>query len=1553
ADADGVVLTDTLPLNITGGWSDTAYSGTIAAGEVITWQLDALAGEGGGGSVALVVTTTTPLLSGTVLTNTAHVTCTQGTDASAQKTTQIQSAPALTLTKSGPDFVSAGGNITYTLAYTNTGNADASGVVLTDTLPLYITGGWSDTAYSGTIAAGEVITWQLGALAGEGGGGSVALVVTTTSPLTNSTVLTDLAGITCDQGSSASAQKETQVQSAPSLTVLKTAEPDPVTPGNWLSYTITVTNHSAATDWARGVIVTDTVPLSTTLLGADFGAGTSGTVDAPSSTPGSPITWTVSGNLSPGSSAVVTFTVAVTSPLDNGTAIRNSLVWVTCTQGVSDTYGPVDVTVSSVPVLDVVKNDAPDPAAAGSVLTYTITYSNSGTMAASGVWITDTLDDNVVFNGASPSNSTQAGQEIGWSLGNLSPQDGAQTIVLSVTVNTLADATVLTNTATITCAQGQGDTTGAVTTTVQAADVTVSKSAWPGTVRPDEIVTYTISFGNPGSLAASNVIVTDTLPLSVTLVTSDTAGAAFLSSDGNSFGWISPTVAAGSTGAITITARVTTTYGWLNPQSGVPITNSVVITSASAEANLTNNQAQAAVDVVPGLPATLTLTADPTLLSIDETAALTATVTDGWGNLAYNGDSLTVTFTTTLGTVSPEPANVVNGVAVANITSTLPGLATITGTVGSAPAVSDTAQITFTAGALDHFAISNVASPQVAGVGFTVSITAQDRYSNTVTGFAGPATLTDTTQTVTPTTLTPFVNGVWTGVITISNAYVGDVLTADAGMATGSSNPFTVTHNQPLTLTITPQGATVQAGYTQTYAVTGTDAYLNTWDASGEVTYTVSGGGSFPGTPPGNNVFSATTPLGTYVVTATAINDVFVTTTVEVTRGDAVSLTINPREATIPAGNTQAYTAVAADAYANQWDATGDTGFTASGGGTFIAPGNVYSATTAGTYLITGTLDSIQDSTGVTVTAGGLHHFVVGPVTSPQIAGANFTLVITASDVFGNPLVSNEAITLTDSTGTLLPTSAAFGGGVTTTVQVSITQVATGDVITVTAQTTPTIQGISNAFNVVANDPATVVLSGPAYEVPICGSGATVTATVRDAWNNPVTDSTLITFTTSGATVTPSTDGTTNGLAHTVINAIFTGAKPITATAPNGISATLKVTFTVGAPLDIALAAGATALTAGQNTTITATVRDCDNNPVSGAVDFTASIGSLSPASGTASNGVLTTTYNATTAGTAWITGTLEGGVDTAVVSITVSAGAPATITVTADPSQLPPDGVSTSDITAQVTDAWNNPVSGRVVTFTTTAGSINPGPVTTDSDGYALTVLTSASIEVTATVTAYCEGLSGQVQVPFRQFFVYLPLVARNYGPDLIVESITFDPAPPLSGQPYNVVVTIRNQGASFGQDFWVDLYLNPSEVPSVNRVWNDLSQVGYGKAWLVRDGLGAGQTVTLRTSDPDDPLAPELRYSNWPPPNYNASHNPFYVLADSWGYSYGTVQESNESNNLGQTVVGSGFQSRQSPGSPGKTGGPRPPLDVKPTPEPESTPVSLRRWQRIRGVL
>jgi len=168
---------------------------------------------------------------------------------------------------------------------------------------------------------------------------------------------------------------------------------------------------------------------------------------------------------------------------------------------------------------------------------------------------------------------------------------------------------------------------------------------------------------------------------------------------------------------------------------------------------------------------------------------------------------------------------------------------------------------------------------------------------------------------------------------------------------------------------------------------------------------------------------------------------------------------------------------------------------------------------------------------------------------------------------------------------------------------------------------------------------------------------------------------------------------------------------------------------------------------ANQTVQLTATLRDAAGNPLSGrVVTWTSDNTAVATVS---ANGLVT----AKTAGSATITATSEGHSGTS--AITVSAPVPvATVEVT--PGSATVDEGKTVQLTATLRDAAGNPLSGRVVTWT----SNNTAAATVSANG-----LVTAKTAGSAAITATSEGQSGTsaitvVRVPVASVSV-APLAA------------------------------------------------------------------------------------------------------------------------------------------------------------------------------------------------
>ena len=252
--------------------------------------------------------------------------------------------------------------------------------------------------------------------------------------------------------------------------------------------------------------------------------------------------------------------------------------------------------------LGITKIASPETVDAGAQANYTVTVNNTGGATATGVVVTDSLPTGFSF--ASGSVSTGGGASCTGTpaptVGSGTPQWGTCQVPAggSVTITYAADIDVETpfgkygNTASVDSDQTDPiDATAGVK--VLDADVAVAKTVNFATPNEGDTVVFTVTATNNGGGGASNVVVTDTLPAGLSLVSAN-------ASQGSGCSGSAPitcqlgTLANGASATVTISASVDSGLGDL-----ALLTNTASVAADQNDPVAANDTATASVTSCP------------------------------------------------------------------------------------------------------------------------------------------------------------------------------------------------------------------------------------------------------------------------------------------------------------------------------------------------------------------------------------------------------------------------------------------------------------------------------------------------------------------------------------------------------------------------------------------------------------------------------------------------------------------------------------------------------------------------------------------------------------------------------------------------------------------------------------------------------------------------------------------------------------------------------------------------------------------------------------------
>ncbi len=439
------------------------------------------------------------------------------TNVSSTAVTTVSPIADLSLTKTGPTQAYPDEILTYQVNVHNNGPSDAYNVQVTDALPAGLT---PETPTVFTIAhlqAGETAAFTVQARSDP--------TACLTGPVVNQAEVT--AATPDPDPINNSASWSTNLLGQADLIITKSANPDPVTAGEEVNFTITITNNGPGC--AADVSVTDEPgysgnPPGMTMLEFDSSNSTQG------AGPLNGNWYTCSGGgactralpMPPGTSDILTMTFKLPPETEVGSYTNSAgLVW---DSGQGQARVRYDVTAEAD--LSIATAAMPNLVAAGGTLLHQVTVTNHGPSIAPDTVIDLTLPTGLSFAGGSPGCSA-AGQVVTCLLGDLGPNHPSSVFISAAVDSALVSSTVLEHTACVVstgnpaddlprCASGQAQV---AQSSIDPTDLILTQSG-PAYARTGDLVTFAIQVTNAGPATARSVVIFDELPQGLSLVSS-------------------------------------------------------------------------------------------------------------------------------------------------------------------------------------------------------------------------------------------------------------------------------------------------------------------------------------------------------------------------------------------------------------------------------------------------------------------------------------------------------------------------------------------------------------------------------------------------------------------------------------------------------------------------------------------------------------------------------------------------------------------------------------------------------------------------------------------------------------------------------------------------------------------------------------------------------------------------------------------------------------------------------------------------------------------------
>ncbi|HDX9570359.1 TPA: DUF11 domain-containing protein, partial [Bacillus thuringiensis] len=430
-----------------------------------------------------------------------------------------------------------------------------------------------------------------------------------------------------------------------------------VAPGNsFLTYTVLLENIGNAT--ATNIIFTDPIPNNTVFIEDSVRIGG---VLLPGVNPanGIPI-----GDIIAGDFINVTFRVQVVSipnpiftigsggpnaPVVNGASINYQFMTGPNLPLVSrsTTSNPVSTQINSGEIA-LVKSVDKTFATIGDTISYTITLSNPGNVTSQNIIFTDILPDGTTFISGTLVNDSGT-QQIGNTgngiqIGNINPS-GMAFITINALVTNIPSINPISNFSSVQFshvvnpsqpAVSQTNISNTVSTTINSAILTTTKSADKSIISVGDTITYTTTITNTGNTAATNITFTSAIPANTTFIPNSVTinGMQQLGAQ-PALGVTLPNIAPGATVTVTFQVNVISV-----PPSSSIMGNDTILYSYTVDPNGTPTTTSTSTNIVtnPVLDAMITMvkSVDQTLVTLGDTITYTTLLTNSGNTNATN-----------------------------------------------------------------------------------------------------------------------------------------------------------------------------------------------------------------------------------------------------------------------------------------------------------------------------------------------------------------------------------------------------------------------------------------------------------------------------------------------------------------------------------------------------------------------------------------------------------------------------------------------------------------------------------------------------------------------------------------------------------------------------------------------------------------------------------------------------------------------------------------------------------------------------------------------------